>query len=383
LNEPALIVVGTCEVRPWGMPVQLRHRRAFARAGVDADQQAGHGGAVIAVRAEYVLDEALVRALAARPGVVLMAPGTAPGERIAVAAHAGADQAGAALALVRAGRVREGTALAHGLTAVGPDELGSTYNAALRKREPPLLLSLHEIPRREAERRTFAAAYKGVTDLVTKWCWPWPALHATRWAARWGLSPNTVTSASLALVILATWLFAQGWLAAGIVVAWAMTFLDTVDGKLARVTLSSSRWGNLYDHGIDLLHPPFWWWAWFNGLPASATLPAPVLEGALWVILAGYVLGRVLEGIFLHAFGIQTHVWRPVDAWFRTITARRNPNLLILTVAAAAGRPDAGFVLVAVWTVISLVFHGVRLAQAAWQHHRGQPIRSWLSEPAP
>src|SRR3546814_2416912 len=43
----------------------------------------------------------------------------------------------------------------------------------------------------------------------------------------------------------------------GLAAAWIMTFLDTVDGKLARVTLASSRWGNAYDHGIDLIHPPF------------------------------------------------------------------------------------------------------------------------------
>ena len=38
--------------------------------------------------------------------------------------------------------------------------------------------------------------------------------------------------------------------------------LDTVDGKLARCTITSSGWGNVFDHGVDLIHPPFWWWAW-------------------------------------------------------------------------------------------------------------------------
>ena len=61
-----------------------------------------------------------------------------------------------------------------------------------------------------------------------------------------------------------------------------MTFLDTVDGKLARVTLRSSPFGNVYDHSIDLIHPPFWWWAWIVGLPAAGfTLAKPglVLDG--------------------------------------------------------------------------------------------------------
>ena len=45
-----------------------------------------------------------------------------------------------------------------------------------------------------------------------------------------------------------------------------MTFLDTVDGKLARVTLTSSRFGNWLDHGNDIIHPPLWWLCLANGL---------------------------------------------------------------------------------------------------------------------
>jgi phosphatidylglycerophosphate synthase len=48
-----------------------------------------------------------------------------------------------------------------------------------------------------------------------------------------------------------------------------MTFLDTVDGKLARVTLTSSRIGDVLDHGLDLLHPPFWYLAWGIGLATA------------------------------------------------------------------------------------------------------------------
>jgi len=45
-----------------------------------------------------------------------------------------------------------------------------------------------------------------------------------------------------------------------------MTFLDTVDGKLARVTVNSSPFGHIYDHAIDLISPPFWYLAWGLGL---------------------------------------------------------------------------------------------------------------------
>ena len=57
------------------------------------------------------------------------------------------------------------------------------------------------------------------------------------------------------------------------------------------------------------------------------------------------------------------HVWRPFDSFFRLITARRNPNLVILTPAALLGRPDVGILLVALWTALSLVVHAVQIVQ--------------------
>jgi len=31
------------------------------------------------------------------------------------------------------------------------------------------------------------------------------------------------------------------------------------------------------------------------------------------------------------------------------------------------------------WTILSLIFHAVRLAQANARHDRGQPVVSWLA----
>jgi phosphatidylglycerophosphate synthase len=149
-----------------------------------------------------------------------------------------------------------------------------------------------------------------------------------------------------------------------------MTFLDTVDGKLARVTLTSSRFGNVLDHSLDLIHPPFWYLAWGYSLPAS-------IDWATAVVIAGYLAGRLLEGLFLLAFKMESHCWRPIDSLFRTITARRNPNLIFLTVGAVAGRPDLGLVMVAIWTIVSFAFHTVRLAQAFALRLRGGVVEPW------
>ena len=124
-----------------------------------------------------------------------------------------------------------------------------------------------------------------------------------------------------------------------------------------------------------------WCWKSLSLLAFAAALlskPSAVVLPALLIVLGGYVVGRLLEGLFVLFFRIETHIWRPVDYFFRTITARRNPNLAILTIATIIGRPDTGLVAVAAWTVVSLLFHLVRLIQAAFWRARGHNVTSWL-----
>jgi phosphatidylglycerophosphate synthase len=182
------------------------------------------------------------------------------------------------------------------------------------------------------------------------------------------------------LCVLAFWLFWNGQYWWGTLSGFIFMVFDTVDGKLARVTGASSKWGEVFDHGIDLVHPPFWYWAWAHGLSAYGRPLEPVyVTMVLWAIIGGYIAQRIIEGLFIKRFaGMHIHVWRPIDSKFRLITARRNPNMVILVGALLLGRPDTGLVLVAFWTIASLIFHAVRLAQASEREARGQPVVSWL-----
>ncbi|HIP77675.1 MAG TPA: CDP-alcohol phosphatidyltransferase family protein, partial [Kiloniellaceae bacterium] len=276
----------------------------------------------------------------------------------------------------------QGAPVPEGLRPVRSAELGASYWEALRKREEPYAL----LPDREtlaaAEWRMFMGTYKGATDLVTKWLWPRPAFYVTRLCARLGISPNQVTAVSLVAVIAAFYWFWEGNWLLGLLAAWLMTFLDTVDGKLARITLRSSKFGNVFDHSIDLIHPPFWYVAWGIGLQQSAhAMDGGALTLALTVIVAGYVLQRVIEGIAIWRLGLEIHIWRRIDTWFRLVTARRNPNLVLLTLAAVLGRPDLGLIAVAVWTAVCLLLHVLQLFQAmAAARGRGR-LRSWMTEP--
>ena len=79
----------------------------------------------------------------------------------------------------------------------------------------------------------------------------------------------------------------------------------------------------------------------------------------------------------MRLFDMHIHAWRPFDSWFRQITARRNPNLILLTGCALVGRPDVGFAAMALWTALSFLVHVVQLVQAM-AAPRGSVV-SWLS----
>jgi phosphatidylglycerophosphate synthase len=364
----SFVPVGANPARPFGMDARERACRLASNAGFEcADELAPHRAALIADMA-FAWDPVWLKAMAQRPRSVLML-----GEQPVIAHVPGDATAAAALAEVVAGRAPEG------YERVAAETAELNY-AALRKRERPFVLPLDAADPEPVERAAYDGAYKGVTDLLTLYLWRRPAFYLTRWAARAGISPNMITCVGALLCVLTFFLFWRGAYWSGALAGFVFMVLDTVDGKLARVTGSSSKLGNAFDHGLDLVHPPFWWWAWEHGLASYGRPLEPFTATMmLWIVIGGYIAQRLIEGLFIKRFGgIHIHVWRPIDSKFRLITARRNPNMVILVGALAFARPDIGLELLAWWTLASLIFHAVRLAQASERKLRGKAVRSWL-----
>ncbi|MET0250974.1 MAG: CDP-alcohol phosphatidyltransferase family protein [Novosphingobium sp.] len=367
---PSLVieVVGNNPTRLWGL-TQVERTRRIADP-IDAGFSAAPAsGPRLLVNAGFVADPAWIRHAAANPDLLLTVDGVPALARVeegeaepvrrAMLAHRRLDVPG----------------------ALAFEDGPTIENRQLRKRETPFLLPLNPETVRSIERASYFGAYKGVTDILTKYLWPEWALVLTRLAARIGMTPNMVTAIGAALCVAATFAFADGHYWLGLVLGLGFMVLDTVDGKLARCTITSSWWGNIFDHGLDLVHPPFWWWFWATGLAAWGL----AFDDAMfwWVqgaIQGGYLVQRLIEGVFMRRYGgIHIHVWQRFDSRFRLITARRNPNMVILFVSLLFARPDLGLVAVAWWTVVSCLIHAVRLVQA-WVRARHGPITSWLAE---
>lgn len=358
-----LRTIGSNDTPIWGMSNAERLRRMIASAAKTGQQAAeGH---VVTANLAYVFDPLLLRLALEKPGTVFRY-----GDDLIIAhAPEGIDPLDAASA--------------SGLHIIDLSLGEKFYNRQLRKLEVPFVRKLDPSSRKAIERQSYFGAYKGVTDALTKYLWPEFALFLTRIAAQLKMTPNMVTAIGATGCVIATFLFAAGHYWSGLAIGFFFMVLDTVDGKLARCTITASKWGNIFDHGVDLIHPPFWWYAWGVGLAAHGLALEPRSFMLIMVaVVVGYVLQRLIEGAFIKDFGMDIHVWRPFDSQFRLVTARRNPNMAILVASVVVGRPDLGLIALAWWTVISLVVHAVRLMQAYAVRKRGGAITSWLEQPA-
>ena len=365
-------------VRLWELSSRQRLERVLERAGVteivENLESIPKEGSALLLRGDYLYDDRVIKSLAKMENIVLQVSSAQ-----AVAAHVLSNLAQQALDLLSGAASSEDL---KGVRVETPETLSSSFDERLRKVDPVFVLPISSENRRDLEKLLFSWSYKGVTDLVTKWVWPRPARWATGLCTRYGFRPNHVTVASLLLVVIAGILFYYGIYGWGLLVGWLMTFLDTVDGKLARVTVTSSRFGDIFDHAIDLIHPPLWYIAWGLGLTQfQPAVPGLTLNTMLWLIVVGYIVGRLVELTFklgLGNFGI--FCWRPTDSYFRLITGRRNPNLILLTIGAVLGRPDLGLEAVAFWTVLTSLFLLVRLTMAWHERNVSGPLRTWFQD---
>ena len=368
-------------VKIWGLTSRQRILRVLRSAGVTdiVDDLTGlpDNGPVLLLRGDYLFDDRVIQYLVKTPDVLLRISQASTSTDTIVAAHVTTRQTPEAIDLI------EGTATVDTLPGVKTETLETlsiSFQQRLLKFEPPFVLPIMPETKRFLERRLFDWSYKGVTDLITKWVWPRPAQWVVGQCVRFGLRPNHVTIIGLVLVILAGVLFFHGRYGWGLLAGWLMTFLDTVDGKLARVTVTSSKFGHYFDHLIDLIHPPIWYILWGLGLGVSGfEIIGLSIDAVFWLIVIGYAVGRLVEGFFLAwlgKFGI--FCWRPIDSYFRLITARRNPCLILLTACTLIGQPDAGLLLVATWTVVSSIFLLGRLLMALISKQTAGSVRSWF-----
>ena len=246
----------------------------------------------------------------------------------------------------------------------------SGYITMLRRHLPPYLFRIanHEI-RNRIERFLFWSNYKGSTDFMTKYVYPPLVWSFVRPLARWRVHPNWVTGFDWMATFAAVPLFASGAWLPGMLLAYLMSVFDSVDGKLARLTYTSSKFGEVFDHSLDIVHPPVWYvaWAWSLGGGSAESL---AFRASLWLV-GFYAADRACAGIFKARTGASIHGFTPLDEKVRTFISRRNVNLVLFTgallfdwlVAGQGQAPRLTFYFIVVWQVVCFGWHAERLVR--------------------
>ena len=238
------------------------------------------------------------------------------------------------------------------------------YIVDLRRSLPPFWLVLDSDRKvQQAEMLLIDAAQKGTLDFPAEFIHPPLENVLTKWVSAGPVTPNQVTTLTIVLAFLTTGLLAAGQLAsgyliAGLVIAFIVGVLDGVDGKLARVTVRCTRFGDRYEHILDVVWELTWYWALGWMLSGGGDPVGPFVLSS--VITIFYLLDKAATGMFKSRQGIELFDCEPVDRFFRRIGARRNTNVLLLLGGTAAGMLEEAFTFVAIWTVITAAFHWTR-----------------------
>lgn len=252
-----------------------------------------------------------------------------------------------------------------GLSCQAPEEL-DPYVAALRLTMPPFMLQLQRrVELRAADRLLYRRTFKGVIDAVARYGYYHLVRWITRGLSRTSLPPNLFTIGSIIGIWAAVPCFALGYIGWGLAAAWSGVILDSIDGKLARLTLHLSDAMGAFEHIAAMPGLGMWYFAlgWF--FSGGQLVDGSSLSLTTWSLVGAFLADKMLSGLFKKVSGREIFDYRPLDAAFHLIASRRNISLAILSLGALLDRVEQAFVLMALWMGITFVFHALRFAWAA------------------
>lgn len=245
------------------------------------------------------------------------------------------------------------------------EELGH-YVPELRLTMVPFLVRVADRDGlRRVDRLLFHRTFKGVIDAVARYGYYHFVRFVTRVLSRTTVSPNLLTLLSILGIWVAIPCFATGQIGWGILSAWIGVILDSVDGKLARLTVNLSDAMGSLEHAVAMPGLGLWFVSLGWHLSDGQLLSANPVSVACWVLVGTFLADKILTGAFRKFFGYELFDARRLDAAFHLIAARRNVQLLLLTVGAEFGVVAGAYQWMVAGMLLSFVFHAVRFAWIA------------------
>jgi phosphatidylglycerophosphate synthase len=240
-----------------------------------------------------------------------------------------------------------------------------SYIPELRQTAVPLLIKLrHKRSIRAIENEMYENTFKGVMDFIATYIYRLPVRELTRWLAPTRITPNQITAVSVICSFAAIPLFAMGWMWTGLAVAFTFIIADSLDGKLARLTIRLSKVAGHVDHVTSPLFEACYYlaWGWYFSGGDFSTLPGQ----AGLLLFCFYGLDKITTSVFGLKFRRSLLDYQPLDARFHLIAARRTINLFIMTIGCLFQKPIVALYVITIWMFITMFWHMYRFVLHAY-----------------
>ena len=247
-----------------------------------------------------------------------------------------------------------------GLTTLSIHDMDS-YIPALRRTAVPFLAKLQDRAAiRQIENEMYEQTFKGAMDFIATYIYRIPVRELVRWLAPTRVTPNHITAISVICSFVALALFAMNWFWLGLLVAFTFIIADSLDGKLARMTIRLSPTAGHVDHITSPLFESGYYIAWGWHLSGGDFTALPGQAG--WLLFACFGLDRIVTSIFGLRFGRSLLDYKAWDARFHLIAARRTINLFIMLLGLMVQQPITALYVVTIWMFITMCWHMARYA---------------------
>ncbi|MBL7994809.1 CDP-alcohol phosphatidyltransferase family protein [bacterium] len=216
---------------------------------------------------------------------------------------------------------------------------------------------------RSIENQMYEANFKGTMDFIATYIYKYPVREITRFLSRYPfVKPNYVTFLSIIASFAVPLLFAFGYMGFAVLTGWCMFIFDSVDGKLARLTVRLSRTAGIIEHATSAPAIFLWFagltWYFSNGQFFDFDNINTI---AGWILMVLYWVDKTMCGIFRIKFKREIYDFANIDKTFHLIACRRAIILLIVTVGYITGKTESSFRFLAFWMICSFVFHLMRI----------------------
>lgn len=216
---------------------------------------------------------------------------------------------------------------------------------------------------RSIENHMYEANFKGTLDFIATYVYKYPVREITRYVSKYPwLTPNLFTAISITASFLFPVLFAMGYVWQAVTIGWIMFIADSVDGKLARLTVRLSRTAGLIEHATSAPAIFLWFlgmgWHFSDGMILDFSIAS---NQAMVILLTLYWLDKLLNGIFRSRYRRDMYDFTAIDRMFHLIACRRAIIWFFMFLGLMSGHLYEAFVALASWMVISFLFHFYRL----------------------